>query len=154
MPLIRLGVAFPISASCTWAGVAPGVVSRSGAAAPATCGVAMDVPLMVFVDWSPVFQSDVVFTPGAKISTHGPKLENDAMLSLMSVAPTVSASGALAGEVLQASGAPELPAATAYTTPAAIEFSTAGFSGWRIPPPGFMWATDGRVGWAFSCGFR
>src|SRR3989441_11045162 len=151
MPLIFPGLALPISASCTWAGVADGLVSRYRAAAPATCGVAMDVPLMVLVARSPVSQSDVVFTPGAKISTHGPKLENDAMLSLMSVAPTVSASGALAGEVLQASGAPELPAATAYTTPAAIEFSTAVFSGWKNPPPRLMLATDGTLGLAIFC---
>src|SRR3989442_13676660 len=110
-------------------------------------------------DWSsdvcssdlPLFQSDVVFTPGAKMSTQGPKLENDAMLSLMSVAPTVSASGALAGEVLQASGAPELPAATAYTTPAAIEFSTAVFSGGKNPPPRLMLAPPGTAGLAVFC---
>src|SRR6266571_2706295 len=86
MPLIRPGVAFPVSAAVTWAGVADGFVSRYRAAAPATCGVAIDVPLIVFVDWSPLFQSDVVFTPGAKMSTQGPTLENDALGHAVGVA--------------------------------------------------------------------
>jgi hypothetical protein len=36
------------------------------------CGVAIDVPLIVLVAVSLVFQSEVMFTPGAKRSTHVP----------------------------------------------------------------------------------
>ncbi len=41
-------------------------------------------------------------TPGAKISTAVPKLENDALASLASTAPTVIADGADAGDVFPA----------------------------------------------------
>ena len=41
-------VALLMSAVATEAGVAAGFVSRYSAAAPVTCGVAIDVPLMVF----------------------------------------------------------------------------------------------------------
>ena len=43
-------------------------------------------------------QDEVMFTPGALMSTQLPRLEKEAKPSLMSVAPTVIASGALAGE--------------------------------------------------------
>jgi hypothetical protein len=36
------------------------------------CGVAIDVPLIVFVAVVEENQSDVMFTPGAKMSTHVP----------------------------------------------------------------------------------
>ena len=39
---------------------------------PATCGVAIDVPLIVFVAVSFVFQVDVMLEPGAKMSTQVP----------------------------------------------------------------------------------
>jgi hypothetical protein len=77
----------------------------------------MDVPEMAFVD--PLFQADVIETPGAKMSTQVPKFENDARLSEESLAATVSAEGVRAGDVLHAS-AFELPAATATVTPSAI----------------------------------
>lgn len=54
----------------------------------------------------------MTFCPGAKTSTTEPKLENDARTSAMVLAPTVTALGALAGEVVPASTF-ELPAATA-----------------------------------------
>ncbi len=41
-----LGFAPSRMACTTWAGGAPGSVARTSAATPATCGVAMDVPLM------------------------------------------------------------------------------------------------------------
>lgn len=71
-----------------------------------------------------VLYDDVMFTPGAKMSTHVPKLENDALTSLMSVAPAVTALGVRAGDVLHAS-APPFPAAIAYETPELIEVVTA-----------------------------
>ena len=40
--------------------------------APVTCGVAIEVPLMVFVAVSLVFQDEVMLLPGAKMSRHVP----------------------------------------------------------------------------------
>jgi hypothetical protein len=74
--------------------------------------VAIEVPLMVLVAVLELYQSDVMLTPGALMSTQLPKFENDANPSLMSVAPTVIADGSLEGELLHAS-AVLLPAATA-----------------------------------------
>ena len=82
------------------------------AALPITCGVAIDVPLMVLVAVSLVFQSDVMPDPGANRSTQVPKLEYDARASVDVVAPTVIALGARAGDELHAV-ALLLPAATA-----------------------------------------
>ena len=80
--------------------------------APATCGVAIEVPLMVFVAVSLVFQDEVMLEPGAKMSRHVPKFENDARASVFVVAPTVFAAATRAGELLHAF-AFELPAAIA-----------------------------------------
>lgn len=52
-----------------------------------------------------------IFSPGAKISTSQPQLESSAFLSAMVDAPTVIASGTLAGEVPDTSMF-QLPAAT------------------------------------------
>ena len=59
-------------ASRTVPGDAPGVFDKYSAAAPATCGVAIDVPLIVFVADGLVYQSLVMPTPGANRSTHVP----------------------------------------------------------------------------------
>src|SRR5215470_5201799 len=96
----------------TCAGVRVGLAPRMSAAAPVTCGVAIDVPLMVLVAVSLVFHAEVMFTPGAKMSVQVPKLEKEARLSLMSLALTVMASATRAGVKLQAS-ALELPDAMA-----------------------------------------
>ena len=54
------GVALLVNALVTCAGVAEGLVWRKSAAAPATCGVAIEVPLMVLV---PVpSHADVMFS--------------------------------------------------------------------------------------------
>jgi hypothetical protein len=98
------------SALCTLAGVAAGFASRYSAATPVTCGVAIDVPEIVFVAVFEVFHEDVMFTPGARISTTLPKFENEANASLISVAPTVIASTTPAGDCVDAS-ALLLPAA-------------------------------------------
>src|SRR3954449_3770799 len=58
-------VAWPVSAEATVAGDAPGLVCRYRAAAPVTCGVAIEVPLMVFVAVFEVSQDEVMFWPGA-----------------------------------------------------------------------------------------
>jgi hypothetical protein len=93
-------------------GVAEGLLWRYNAATPATCGVAMEVPLRTVVAVSLVYQSDVIESPGANMSNTDPILEKDATLSEMSVAPTVMASVTRAGEYLLASSRLLFPAAT------------------------------------------
>src|ERR1041385_248768 len=90
-------------AAVTVAGDAVGFVSRNKAATPVTCGVAIDVPEIVFVAVSLVFQDDVMLLPGAQMSTHVPKFENEARASVIVVAPTVIALATSAGDVVQAS---------------------------------------------------
>ena len=89
---------------------------RMRAAIPATCGVAIEVPLIVFVAVSLVRQADRIAEPGAKMSTMLPKLENDERASVIVDAPTVIAWLTRAGEEL-AAFVFELPAAIAYVTP-------------------------------------
>ena len=62
--LILPGVAALVSASTTAAGVAVGWPARYSAAAPTTCGVAVDVPLIVLVAVSGQAYDDVMPTPG------------------------------------------------------------------------------------------
>src|SRR4051794_12954233 len=112
-------VALPFSADATCAGVADGLAARYSAAAPVTCGVAIDVPLSVSVAVSLVLPVDSVFTPGAKMSTQVPVFAQLGLVSVLSVALTVSAAGTLLGDSVQASCAiprplpTPLPAATA-----------------------------------------
>lgn len=61
-------VAAVVSAEETCAGVAVLFAARYSAAAPVTCGVAIDVPEIVFVAVSLEFQADVIDEPGAKMS--------------------------------------------------------------------------------------
>ncbi len=70
--LTALLVAMLISALRTVVGEAVGLPCRYSAATPATCGVAIEVPLMILVAVVLVSQSDLIFTPGAKISRHEP----------------------------------------------------------------------------------
>src|SRR4051812_41096379 len=60
------------SASRTCAGDADGFAARYSAAVPATCGVAIDVPLMTAVPSSAALLELVMPTPGAKMSTQEP----------------------------------------------------------------------------------
>ena len=60
------------SADRTVAGLAPAWVWRYSAATPVVCGVAIDVPLIVFVAVSLEYQADVIDTPGANQSTQFP----------------------------------------------------------------------------------
>ena len=96
----------------TVAGDAPGLLCRIRAATPATCGLAIDVPLNVAVAVSLVRQADTMLEPGAKISTTLPKFENDERASFIVDDPTVIASATRAGDELEAFVF-ELPAATA-----------------------------------------
>ena len=59
------GVALFTRASRTCAGVAVGLALRKSAAAPATCGEAMDVPLIDVLDVLPEFDAEVMLEPGA-----------------------------------------------------------------------------------------
>ena len=59
-------VAVVSSALVTVEEVAAGTAWRYSAATPATCGVAMDVPLIAFVAVSDVFHHDVMLEPGRK----------------------------------------------------------------------------------------
>jgi hypothetical protein len=68
------------------------------ATAPATCGVAIDVPFKVCVAVVDVYQADSTETPGATISTQVPKFENVAKASVVELAATVIALGVRAGE--------------------------------------------------------
>jgi hypothetical protein len=58
-------VAEEIRADDTWAGVRAGLLESRTAAAPATCGDAIDVPLSDAVAAVAVYQVDVTATPGA-----------------------------------------------------------------------------------------
>jgi len=69
------------------------------------------VPERVSVESSAALFADTMFAPGANRSMTEPVLENDAIASVLSLAPTVIASVTRAGERVPASS-PPLPAAT------------------------------------------
>jgi hypothetical protein len=71
----RFGVAEATSALRTCVGERPPLAPRRRAAAPATCGEAIDVPLIVFVAVDEVYQADLMLDPGAKMSRQLPKFE-------------------------------------------------------------------------------
>ena len=66
------GVALIDNAEATAAGVNPGVTSSKSAAAPATCGVAIDVPDNDRRAVGEEVPAETMEEPGAKISTHEP----------------------------------------------------------------------------------
>src|SRR5690349_10515325 len=127
----------------TWDGDAHGSNCSRSAAAPATCGVAIEVPLSVFVAVSEVNHAEVMPTPGAYRSRQLPKFENEAWASEASEAPTVRAAGRRPGDCVQASSAP-LPAATAKVTPAAMALCTAWSRVAEAAPPRLRFATAGE----------
>src|SRR5262249_28720328 len=79
-----------------------------------------------------------------KMSTHVPKFENEARVSVLSVAATVIAAATRAGDVVQASVL-LLPAAMQKVTPELIAPLTASSSACDAPPPRDMLATAGRM---------
>src|SRR5690606_3768060 len=121
-----------------------GLACRYSAAAPATCGDAIEVPEIVLVALSEVYQAEVMLLPGAKRSRQLPQLEKLDRASLLVVEPTVMAAAARAGEVLQAFWF-SLPAATTTVTPALTMRFTAESMAEEAPPPRLMFATAGRV---------
>src|SRR3954463_13651430 len=102
--------AVSLRAAATSAGVAVGLALRYRAAAPATCGAAIEVPFSVAVAVALPIQSDLTLTPGATRSTQLPKFEKSANPSALLLAATVMAEGTSAGVSSQASEVP-LPAA-------------------------------------------
>jgi len=76
----------------------------------------IEVPEMLLVAVLLVIHALMMFCPGAKMSTTEPKLEKDARVSAIVVAPTVLALGARAGDVVPAF-APSFPAATVTWIP-------------------------------------
>lgn len=87
LPVITFAVALLFSQFVIVADDASPKLPLYNAATPATCGLAIDVPLIVFV---PLFNHVAKMpTPGAYPSTHEPKFENDALASLRSEAAVV-----------------------------------------------------------------
>lgn len=123
---------------------ADGLACLYSAATPATCGEAIDVPLSVAVAVFDVNQAERIPDPGAKISRHVPKLENDDRASDVVVEPVVTAFTARAGDELQAL-ALLLPAATAIVTLALCRLLTALSSAVDAPPPRLIFATAGAM---------
>lgn len=74
------------------------------------------------------------------MSTSAPKFENDALASFASMAPTVIADGADAGETLAASWF-SFPAATTTVTPARVSAATAELRAADLEPPMDMFIT-------------
>jgi hypothetical protein len=83
--------------------VSSGLSLSNNAAAPATCAADVDVPLIIWTAVSLVNQVDMIATPGAKMSRHGPKFAKLARVSVRSVVLTVIASGMRPGEKPHAS---------------------------------------------------
>ncbi len=68
----RLAEALAVKKATTAAGVACGLACKARAATPATCGDAMEVPLMVLVAVLLLIHAEVMPEPGAKTSTQVP----------------------------------------------------------------------------------
>ena len=77
--LFQLSLPAVRRAAFTRSGVASGYIDMYKAAAPATCGEAMEVPLILL--YPPSFQVDRMQTPGAMMSTSAPKLLKSANVS-------------------------------------------------------------------------
>src|SRR5712692_2165206 len=103
--------------------VAPGTACFSTAQPPATCGVAIDVPLSGTNP--PPGIDDVIDSPGAKSLRNVARFENHEMLSVLSVDPTLTTVEMQPG-LVSSVGDPLLPAATTDTMPIARSASIAG----------------------------
>ena len=79
-------------------GVCDGLNDKYSAAAPATCGLAIDVPLSVAVEVLLGMYAEKMLDPGAKMSRHVPKFEKLERASVLVVDPVVRAFTARAGE--------------------------------------------------------
>ncbi len=117
--------------------VQSGCCRASSAAAPATCGVAIEVPEAATYEASttwpivvPAARAATMSTPGAVTSGltasspgRGPRPEKSARESSRSTAPTVRAASAAAGDPIVPWPGPALPAATTNSAPEAAESS-------------------------------
>jgi hypothetical protein len=135
-------VADDVNQAAICAGVDDGDDSRPRATIPATCGEAIDVPDFTDDAVEEPIHAEVMFDPGAKRSTHGPKFENDERASADVEDPTVIATASPAGDDKHAFEL-ELPAATTNVTPSATPRCTAMSSEEDRPPPRLMFATAG-----------
>lgn len=151
-------MAEPVRAALMWAPVQVGFFCLRIAAAPATCGVAIDVPFRLwypggFCPATPAAAAAVIDTPGAVMSgltalspVRGPTLEKSAIRSSSSTAPTVRAASALPGEATVPRSGPLLPAAIANSTPFSAETLLTWASSGSIPgvsrPPRLMLMTS------------
>src|SRR4029450_193111 len=99
-PLRPSSVGFPgsVREARTSFTVASGFAWRRTAHAPATCGVAMDVPLKLAKP--PPGTEDRMLTPGANRSRSGETFENEATWSSSSTAPTAMAALMQAGKLI------------------------------------------------------
>jgi hypothetical protein len=70
--LTMSGVAADRMRSATWLGVRSGSFCNMSATAPATCGHAIDVPLILALALSDETPAEVIEDPGAKMSRHDP----------------------------------------------------------------------------------
>ena len=134
----------------TCAGVADGLAARYSAAAPATCGDAIDVPLIATNPFAFVEEAETIETPGALTFTQLPRFEKPTNVSFTSVAPTVIAAAMRAGDDQQASD-PAFPAAATVVTPALIIVMTAWSSMIDAELARLMFATIGVPGDARFC---
>ena len=90
-------VAWQTRSSRTSTALSSGCSAISCAAAPETCGAAIEVPERVVRAVSESALAPRMADPGAKRSTHAPSFENDERLSEAVLEPTVRAPGAEAG---------------------------------------------------------
>ena len=137
---MALGVARQRSIAVTCVDERSWLRCRSCTTAPATAGVAIDVPEYVAIARLDSAVAEITSEPGARMSTHDPLLEYNARASEDVVAPTVIASGALDGEDEHAFDR-SFPAATTTTMPAACAAAIAAFWAELYPPPSEREAT-------------
>jgi len=90
---VRVVVARASMTASTSAGVRVESSSRMSAAPPATCGQAIEVPLMVAEAVSVPWPADLMLEPGAKMSRQAPMELKLDLPSLLWVEPTVMADG-------------------------------------------------------------
>ena len=138
----------------------PGWACLRIAARPATWGAAIDVPDTEVYSSStgapipvPAARPATMSTPGAMTSgfrppspMRGPRLENHAVVSLPSTAPTVSAASAAPGEVIVPGPSPELPAATTNRVSDVADSSSIAWLNGSVPsltsPPRLRFTTS------------
>ena len=99
------------------------MAAHNNAAAPATCGLAIEVPLKAAYD--PPGIEDVIDSPGARSDRNDATFEKDEMTSLLSVEPTLTADDTQAGVESWVRELP-FPAATAVAMPTARRLSMGG----------------------------